>query len=245
MGRHVIIKAFLLALGQITDPRFRKVLLAGIGLALALLIGATALFVRLVVGWAGEDMTLPLIGEVRWLDNLLGWGSAILMLVLSIFLMVPVASAITSMFLEPVAQAVEDEHYPQLPPATPVPFLDGLIDTAGFLGVMLLANLIGLIFYLIFTPLALFIFWALNGFLLGREYYTLAAMRRVGRQNAKVLRRRNMLTIWGAGILMAIPLSVPILNLVIPILGAATFTHLFHLLQKADPSAQTNPDPGR
>jgi uncharacterized protein involved in cysteine biosynthesis len=185
-----------------------------------------------------------LIGEVRWLDDLLGWGSFILMLVLSVFLMVPVASAITSMFLEPVAQAVEDEHYPRLPPATPVPFLDGLKDTVGFLGVMLIANLIALIFYLLFTPLALFIFWAVNGFLLGREYYTLAAMRRVGRQQAKILRRRNLVTIWAAGVLMAIPLSVPILNLVIPIVGAATFTHLFHLMQKTDPSGQTSPDPG-
>ena len=27
---------------------------------------------------------------------------------------------------------------------------------------------------------------------------------------------------------MAVPLTVPILNLVVPILGAATFTHIFH-----------------
>ena len=30
--------------------------------------------------------------------------------------------------------------------------------------------------------------------------------------------------------LMALPLSIPLVNLVIPILGAATFTHLFHRL---------------
>jgi uncharacterized protein involved in cysteine biosynthesis len=216
------------------------VLLLGIGLALVLLIAVTAGFVWLVGAWAGEDMALPWIGEVRWLDDLLGWGSVVLMLVLSVFLMVPVASAITSMFLDPVAQAVEDVHYPTLPAATPVPFLDGLRDTVGFLGVMLLANIVALVLYL--TPLAPFVFWGLNGFLLGREYFTLAAMRRVGRSNAIALRKRNFVTIWGAGILMAIPLSVPILNLVIPILGAATFTHLFHLLQARDPSARTSPD---
>ena len=57
---------------------------------------------------------------------------------------------------------------------------------------------------------------------------------------AKVLRARHMVTIWMAGILMAVPLSVPLLNLVIPILGAATFTHLFHQLQSA--SGQTSRD---
>ena len=47
---------------------------------------------------------------------------------------------------------------------------------------------------------------------------------------AKRLRRRHAGTIWMAGVLMAVPLSVPLLNLLIPILGAATFTHLYHAL---------------
>jgi len=29
---------------------------------------------------------------------------------------------------------------------------------------------------------------------------------------------------------MAVPLTFPLINLIIPILGAATFTHLFHRL---------------
>ncbi len=32
------------------------------------------------------------------------------------------------------------------------------------------------------------------------------------------------------GCLMAVPLSVPLVNLLIPILGAASFTHMFHRL---------------
>jgi len=64
--------------------------------------------------------------------------------------------------------------------------------------------------------------------LLGREYVQLAARRRGGLQKAKELRKAKAGKIWFAGTLMAIPLSIPILNLVIPILGAATFTHIFH-----------------
>jgi CysZ protein len=80
--------------------------------------------------------------------------------------------------------------------------------------------------------------------LLGREYFTLAAIRRVGRTEAKRLRGKHGLTIWAAGVLMAIPLSVPLLNLVIPILGAATFTHLFHQLASV-PRGATAPHPPR
>ena len=236
----MILNAFFAALGQLSDPRFRRVFLLGIALSLALLIGATAGLVWAVNWLVGDEVFLPILGEVRWLNDLVSWSSAFLLAVLSIFLMVPVASAITSMFLDTVAQAVEDVHYPHLPRVTPVPFGDSLRDTVNFLGVLVGANLLALILYLIFAPTAPFIFWGLNGFLLGREYFTMAAMRRVGRAQAKVLRARHMVTIWMAGILMAVPLSIPLLNLVIPILGAATFTHLFHQLQSA--SGQTSRD---
>jgi uncharacterized protein involved in cysteine biosynthesis len=159
--------------------------------------------------------------------------------------MIPVASAITSMFLDRVAQAVEDEHYPGLPPANSVPIADALRDSASFLGVLLVANLLALILYLILAPAAPLIFWGLNGFLLGREYFTLVAMRRVGREEARTLRSRHLPTIWLAGVLMAIPLSIPILNLVIPILGAATFTHLLHALTDPARPGRTSRDPGR
>jgi uncharacterized protein involved in cysteine biosynthesis len=115
-----------------------------------------------------------------------------------------------------------------------LPFSDALRDTLAFLGVLIVANLLAFILYALFSPLALFIFWGLNGFLLGREYFQLAAMRRLGRDGAKALRKQNWFTIWIAGTLMAIPLSLPLVNLVIPIFGAATFTHLFHGLNARD-----------
>lgn len=228
----MIFQSFLLALRQIGDPRFRKVLFLGVGLTFALLVGAYAVILWLINALVGDQATLPLLGEVRWLNDLLSVSSFLLMMVLSVFLMVPVASAITSMFLDEVAQAVEDKHYPSLPPVPGASFWDGLRDTVNFLGVLIGANILALILYALMPPASVFIFWALNGFLLGREYFTLAAMRRVGRAGAKELRARYAGTIWLAGTLMAIPLSVPLLNLVIPILGAATFTHIYHQLAR-------------
>lgn len=224
----MILSAFLRALGQIGDARFGRVLLLGIGLTAALLVAATVGVFWLLQALTGETATLPLLGEVAWLGDLLSWGAVLVMLALSVVLMIPVASAITSMFLETVAAAVEARHYPQLAPAPAIPWPDALRDTLGFLGVLIVANLAALLLYALFAPAALLIFWGLNGFLLGREYFTLAAMRRVGRAQAKELRRKHGGTIWLAGTLMAIPLTVPVLGLVIPILGVATFTHIYH-----------------
>lgn len=228
----MILSAFLKTLGQIGDPRFRRVLLLGIGLTLALLVAVYAAVLWLIHATVGDTTVLPFIGEVTWLGDLLSGASLLLMMILSAFLMVPVASAITSMFLDEVAQAVEDRHYPSLPPASPVPLGEAFKDTVNFLGVIIGANLAALILYVIFTPFALFIFWGLNGYLLGMEYFQLAAMRREGREGAKRMRKKHRLTIWAAGVLMAMPLSLPLVNLVIPVLGAATFTHIFHRLTR-------------
>lgn len=229
----MIFEAVSRAIAQMPDPRFRGVLIRGIGITLGALIGVVFVIFQLVGWMVGDDASLPLIGTVQWLDNAASWASVPVMLVLSAFLMVPVASAITSLFLEEVAQAVEDRHYPGLGRATPVSFADGLRDSLGFLGTMVVANLLALVFYLLFAPLAPFIFWALNGFLLGREYFTLAAMRRVGRAEARKLRRRHLLTIWATGVIMAVPLTFPIVNLLVPVLGAAAFTHIFHRVARS------------
>lgn len=227
----MIFTDFLKAIGQLPDPRFRRVLGLGIMLTIALLVAAYALILWFIEATTGDGIEVPGVeGPVMWVGDLLGWGSLGIMIFLSIFLMVPVASAITSLFLDDVAQAVEDKHYAHLKPVPRVPFFDGLRDTVNFLGVLLGANILAIFAYVLFPFLAPLIFYALNGYLLGREYFQIAAMRRLGRAGAKDLRKQHTGQIWFAGCLMAVPLSIPLINLVIPILGAATFTHLFHRL---------------
>ena len=223
--------AFLAAIGQLDDPTFRSVLLRGIGLTLLLLVGAYLLVFFGLQWLLPESFTLPWIGEITFVDEVASWGSLILMFVLSVFLMVPVASAFTGLFLDDVADAVEAKHYPALPPAPRVELVENIRETGGFLLVLVGANLLALVAYLLFVPFAPLIFYALNGFLLGREYYRMIALRRLGRAGAKAAFRRNLATIWVAGALMAVPLTVPVLNLLVPILGVATFVHLFHRLE--------------
>ena len=100
----MIFNDFAKAIGQLTDSRFRKVLWMGLGLTVALLFGAYAAVLWLVSLFAPETVTLPWIGEVTWVNDLISGASILLMMVLSVFLMVPVASAFTSMFLDEVAQ---------------------------------------------------------------------------------------------------------------------------------------------
>lgn len=224
----MIFDDFFKSIGQMADPRFRNVLLKGLGLTFGLLVAITAAMTWSVGFIVPDSVTLPVIGDVTWVDGLAWWAAIGVMMVLSVILMVPVAGAFTGLFLDDVADAVEARHYRALPPAPHIPLLETLRDSVGFMGVIIGVNLIALILFFFVGPLAPVLFYLVNGYLLGREYFQMAAMRRVGRHEAKLLRSRHWLQVWIAGTLMAIPLSVPLVNLLIPILGAATFTHLFH-----------------
>lgn len=224
---------FSKALGQVFDPRFRAVMGKGIGLTLLLLIAIYIAFVFTLGLFLPDTLRLPVIGDIS-LNLALSIGSFFVMIGLSVFLMVPVASAFTGLFLDEVAEAVEDRHYSGLPSAPRMTMVDIIKDSLGFLGVIIGANLLALVFYLLLNVAAPVIFWGLNGFLLGREYFQMAAMRRLGREGAKAARKRHMPQIWIAGALMAVPLTVPIVNLFIPVIGAATFTHMFMRLEGAN-----------
>lgn len=227
----MILLDFLKAVSQLSDARFRRVLWLGLGLTVGLLFAMTALLLGLAQWLAPGAMSLPFLGEITWVGEVFSVTIVLAMLVLSVFLMVPVASAFTGLFLEDVAAAVEDRHYPGLPPVPRIGMAEVIRDSVVFFGVLVAVNGLALLLYFPLGPLAPVMFWLVNGYLLGREYFQMVAMRRLGRAGANELRRRYWGRVWLAGTLMAVPLSIPLVNLLIPVLGAATFTHQFHRLQ--------------
>lgn len=218
------------ALAQMGDRPFLRVLLGSLVLTI---LGLAGVFwaVMIGLGWALPDaVTLPWIGSVGFLDDLLSWAAVGLMLALSVVLMVPATAAVVGFFLDRIAAAVEARHYPALPPVEDLGIAQQAWESITFLALVVVVNLGALIVYLLVPPFAPFVFWIVNGFLLGREYFRLVAMRRLGREGAKRLERRYRARIWLAGTAMAVPMSVPIVNLFVPILGVAVFTHQFHRL---------------
>lgn len=227
----MILSAFRLALAQTGDPMFRRVIWLGLALALALLFAIYALMLMVIQMFTPDSLTIPFAGEVRGLGTLLSLGSLIFMLGLSVFLMAPVASAFTGLFLDDVADAVEARHYPQLPLAPRATLWVTLTDSARYFTLLVSLNLLGILVFALSGGLGILGLWLLNGFLLAREYFTMIALRRLPAAEAHAMRRRHRLRLWAAGVLMAVPLSIPLVNFFVPVLGAATFTHLYHRLQ--------------
>ena len=225
---------FSKALNQAFDRRFLHVLLVSLALTIGLLIAVTMALVWLTTALLPASWTLPFLGEISGISTFASLAIVPVMLVFSAFVMFPVAAVFMGFFLDWIADAVEDQHYPSLPPAGEVTFLSGLWEGGKFALIILLVNLVALLIYAFSFFAAPILFWALNGYLLGREYFSQVAFRRMAPAEANTLRRAHRWQIWIAGTLMAIPLSIPILNLIVPVIGVATFTHMFHRIRGAD-----------
>lgn len=220
------------ALAQLGDPRFRRVLWRALLVVLAALVAVFWALVWTLGLVLPETVALPWIGEVGFVDDVASLAAIGALIAGSVVLMVPATAAAAGFFLDDVADAVEARHYPGLPAAREPGLARQALDSARFLGLVLAVNLLAMVVYLTVAPIAPIIFWIANGFLLGREYFQLVAQRRLTPEAALALRRSNAGRIWLAGIAMALPLSLPLVNLLVPILGVAVFTHQFHRMAR-------------
>ena len=121
----------------------------GLGLTIELLVTACLLVIFGVNQLLSSALVAGLIGDQSWLGSLFNIVGILFTIVLSVWLMVPVASAIITLFLDEVAQAVEEQYYPHLPKQTAAKLQGQILVSINFLGLLILANIGTLILSLI------------------------------------------------------------------------------------------------
>lgn len=216
-----MLRAFSLAFAQLFTGPILTVIGACTMLSIACFLGV----------WFGVDWAV-----VTWFEvdeestGWLGWLSGFATLVLAYFLFPIVATAFVTLFLDRVARTVEKQHYPDLSPAKGLPFMASLAVTARFLVVMITANAL-LLALLLFPPVYAVAWFVVNGWLLGREYFELVAMRRLSPEDADSLRKRQGLPTFLTGLMLALLLIVPLLALILPVLATTVMVHRFHELR--------------
>ncbi len=219
-----VVRAGLLALGQLGDPRLRLPLLKSLGLTLLAFAGLWA-----GLGWLIANTRFF---ETVWLDLGAGALGGIAAVLLSIVLFPSVVAAFLGLFLEDVAAAVEARHYPGLPPPARRPLLAEIGGALRLLALAVTLNLVVLPLYLV-PGLNLLVFLATNGFLLAREYVTMSSARRVDSRLLRRLWRERRSQAWLAGAAFAALSTIPIVNLAAPVVAVATTTHLIEAWRKS------------
>lgn len=206
------------AFGQLGDPAILKILWIA--------VAAAVLLTGLLTGgavWALTSVEIPGFG---WLASLLQVLGGLAAFVISLFLFPGVVGLVSSLFLDQVAEAVERRHFPALGPAR----RQGVAETIGtalrFLLVLVAFNLLALIVSLLVPPFSLFVFYAVNGYLLGREYFELVALRRMEPAAASEMRRRYAGWILVGGVVIAVLITIPVINLLVPVVATAFMIHV-------------------
>ncbi len=216
-----MLTALFRAVLQLTDPVVRRVIWIS-------LVATVAGFTGLAAGVSALLHLIHLTG-IDWLDwtvDVLGGAGT---LGLSYLLFPAIVPAVSSLFLDDVVMAVERRHYPGRASSTAQPLGETILAALRFLAVTVALNLLVLPLYLIpGANLALFL--ALNGYLLGRQYYEQVAGRHFGLAALTALRRKHRTRLFLAGVVICGLAAVPVVNLLAPVLATAFMVHIFQRL---------------
>jgi CysZ protein len=227
-----MIDAAIKALAQLFSPSLRRVLLKAVGLALLLIVLIGIAMQRLLAALAASgatwaEQTSGLAPHAAWAS--LAWVLSIMaglgIITGALFLMPTITAFVGSFFVDQVADVVEREHYPAEPAGRALPFLRALIEGLKTAALALAIYLCALPF-LFLAGLGVIILFLANSYLLGREYFELAAMRFRTPAEAKAMRKQNATYVFLAGMVIAVFVSIPVVNLATPIFAMAYMVHV-------------------
>jgi CysZ protein len=211
------------AFQELFTPPFRAVLWKCVGFTIGLLI-----VLIVAVEWTFSHF----VQWPGWIETTIEWLGGFALVVGSIFLIPPVTSLIAGLYLDDIAAEVERAAYPSDPPGKELATLPAIFLALKFFLVVLAVNILAL-FLLLIPGVNLIAFYLGNGYLLGREYFELAAMRHMPSDEAKQLRKANRVTVLMCGLIIAVVASVPILNLITPLFATAFMVRIFKGLSRA------------
>jgi len=227
-----MIDAAVKALAQMFTPALRRVLMKAVGLALILIVIVGIVLQRLLSALAEHGATWAeqasgVAPHAAW--SALAWVLSIMaglgIITGALFLMPTIAAFVGSLFVDETAEAVEREYYPADPVGRALPFLRAMIEGLKIAALSLLVYFCALPF-IFFAGLGVIILFLANSYLLGREYFELAAMRFRPPFEAKAMRKANGAYVFLAGMVIAVFVSIPVVNLATPVFAMAFMVHV-------------------
>ncbi len=223
-----IVSSFARALAQLADPNVLRILLKSLGMTLV------GFVIVAVVGWYSFDAQLAWLGlgdtAFTGAGTLREVASLLIAILFLWFLWRVIAMAVIQFYAEDVVHAVEARHYPAAASAARELARTEQVKAAlGGTARALLANAIALPFALalLFTGVGTaLLFWAVNGWLIGRELQDMVWLRHAHQREGLCPVSKFERFLLGSAV--AALLMVPFINFLAPVLGAAGATHLVH-----------------
>jgi CysZ protein len=200
-----------------------------VGIVLRSLLLTALLFVLLFAGVEYALTHLPPLGSI-WVNRVLEVATPFILILAIFFLGAPVAAIFGSLYLDRIAARVDAHFFPNDPKARGASLATGLGETLRLIVLTLLLNVALLPVDIGVPGLAELATILANGWLLGREFFELAALRHLSRAECDAMRARHAARIYAAGLLISILTAIPFIDLIAPFFGSALMAHLFKRL---------------
>jgi CysZ protein len=215
------------AMSDVLSSAFRSILWKAIGLTLLLFACVIAAL------WIGSAALLTL--PWPWLDEVIAGAASLALLVVFFFLMAPVTALFAGLFLDTAADIVELKHYPSDQKGNPPSAISSALLGLQFGLLVLVVNI--LVLPTVFLGIGVLIMLTVNAYLLGREYFTMVAMRHMTVKQASLFRKANTGRIWAAGLVPAGLALIPFVSILVPLFSTSYFVHIFKKIQRDEMAA--------
>ncbi|GJD98209.1 MULTISPECIES: sulfate transporter family protein [Methylobacterium] len=218
----MLVSAAFAALRQVLSPPLRRILWKSLGLTVGLLVLVWFALTRLINTFL---IGHPISAQYPILDSVAFFLAGAGLFVALAYILPAVSILVAGYFLDDAAEIVERTDYPDEVPGRALPLAQAMLYALRFAGLALLVNLVALALF--FVPgVNLIAFFGANTYLLGREYFEMAAARFRPLPEAGAMRRHHAPTVLAAGALLAGLMVVPVLNLLTPLFGIALMVHV-------------------
>ena len=207
---------------DLLDPNMRMVFLKTVSISIIVILSVAMII------WGLFNSVQ--IFEFNFLNKLISWAVGIILFITASAVLGPLMVVLGGIFSEEIAHHVEKKHYPNRVGHRSVGIAESIKTGGHLLLKSLIVNILLIPIYIVggfFPIISVLIFFGVNGYLLGREFFEIVASRHIGRDDRVLFWKANRGGSIFIGVFIVCLSTVPLLNLISAMLGMIITTHFF------------------
>lgn len=215
-----MIKCLIQSFHDVLSKPMRPLLLISLVLTLLVLFGLLFGF------WQASNLFLHF--EQEWINNTIKAFGFLFFVLCAIMTFPSIMMFTTSFFLDSAIERLSKGMNLKLVPMKESLKMSGILCSQSMLATMFVSPLafgLGFVPFLNFVPI--FMYYAVNGYLLGKEYFISTASRYVGMNDARVLFEKDRKYWQVVGAIITLLMTIPVINTIAPLVGIAFVKRLW------------------
>lgn len=232
---NIILQSALMSFKRLSTLAMRKIFWNILCISLACLIILWFL-IKYIFGFYFIHLLSPLLGHIPLFLGWIGFLSIISLAFgishLLYIMLCPLITFIGSFYADAIIDIVEKKDFPTHSLGRHMTIRESIFFGLRFFILALIGNIIALMLYFI-PPIHLLGFYIINGYIFGRTYFMINALRFNNYKDSHNLFQNNWGLIFSAGIFIALISAIPLLGIITPLFAPSFMTYIYKHIKNA------------